>query len=46
MTGVPVDDIRKRINARREEIIELTQAMVRIPTTNPPGENYEDFARS
>ncbi len=45
MTGVPVDDIRKRINARREEIIELTQAMVRIPTTNPPGENYEDFAR-
>lgn len=33
-----------RIKGKRDEIIELTQAMVRIPTTNPPGDCYTEFA--
>lgn len=33
-----------RIKGKRDEVIELTQAMVRIPTTNPPGDNYTEFA--
>ncbi len=33
-----------RIKGKRDELIELTQAMVRIPTTNPPGDCYTEFA--
>ena len=29
-----------RIEAKRDELVELTRALVRIPTVNPPGENY------
>ncbi|MCM2257196.1 MAG: acetylornithine deacetylase/succinyl-diaminopimelate desuccinylase family protein [Vicinamibacteria bacterium] len=29
----------------RDEIVELTRELVRIPTVNPPGENYADCAR-
>jgi succinyl-diaminopimelate desuccinylase len=28
------------IDARRDELIALTQDLIRIPTVNPPGENY------
>jgi succinyl-diaminopimelate desuccinylase len=28
------------IAARRDDLIALTQALIRIPTLNPPGENY------
>ena len=34
-----------RIEGKREEIIDLTQALVRIPSLNPPGEFYEDCCR-
>ena len=27
----------------RDELAELLQALIRIPTLNPPGEAYEDF---
>jgi len=27
----------------RDELVELLQALIRIPTLNPPGEAYEDF---
>lgn len=35
-----------RIAARREEAVALTQALVRIPTVNPPGDAYEACARA
>ncbi|MDH3644160.1 MAG: acetylornithine deacetylase/succinyl-diaminopimelate desuccinylase family protein [Gammaproteobacteria bacterium] len=38
-------DVFDRIEARREELVALTRDLVRIPTTNPPGENYTDCAR-
>ena len=28
------------IEARRDDLVDLTQALIRIPTLNPPGENY------
>ncbi|TNF80136.1 MAG: acetylornithine deacetylase/succinyl-diaminopimelate desuccinylase family protein [Gammaproteobacteria bacterium] len=34
-----------RIEDKRTELVELTQALIRIPTTNPPGEYYEDCTR-
>ncbi len=41
--------MERRVLARVEEItaemIEFLQQLVRIPTTNPPGENYADCAR-
>lgn len=39
------DALLRRIEANRDELIELTCALVRIPTTNPPGANYEECAR-
>ena len=30
------------VAARRDDLIALTQALVRIPTLNPPGENYRE----
>lgn len=36
------DKLFERIDAKREELISLTQDLVRIPSTNPPGEHYED----
>jgi succinyl-diaminopimelate desuccinylase len=31
------------IDARREDLIQLTGDLIRIPTLNPPGENYRDI---
>ncbi|MDQ2094138.1 acetylornithine deacetylase/succinyl-diaminopimelate desuccinylase family protein [Rhodalgimonas zhirmunskyi] len=31
------------IEARRADLVELTQALIRIPTLNPPGEHYRDI---
>ena len=35
--------LRNRIEERRDDLVELTQALIRIPTLNPPGENYRDI---
>ncbi len=32
-----------RIEARRDDLVALTQDLIRIPTLNPPGENYFDI---
>ena len=32
--------VMQRIEDKREDLIALTQALIRIPTLNPPGENY------
>jgi succinyl-diaminopimelate desuccinylase len=34
----------ERIASRRDEIVALTQSLVRIPTTNPPGDAYRECA--
>jgi len=33
-------DLNTAITDRREDLIQLTQDLIRIPTLNPPGENY------
>jgi len=35
--------IQTRIEDKREELIALTQELIRIPTVNPPGEYYRDI---
>ncbi len=35
-----IDEVAARIEAKRDEIVALTQALVRIPTINPPGDAY------
>src|SRR5918997_7140823 len=32
--------LSRRIEEKRAELIDLTQALIRVPTVNPPGENY------
>lgn len=44
MNTVDLESLCQRIEAKRDELIALTQDLVRIPTTNPPGENYSDCA--
>src|SRR6187551_333678 len=39
------DSLLKRIESKRDEAVALTQDLVRIPTTNPPGDAYEACAR-
>jgi succinyl-diaminopimelate desuccinylase len=35
--------LRDAIAARRDDLIALTQALIRIPTLNPPGRNYREI---
>ncbi len=35
--------IAAEIRARRDDLVALTQALVRVPTLNPPGEHYRDI---
>ena len=40
-TGAPMSDpLLQTIEARRDDLIALTQDLIRIPTLNPPGDNY------
>lgn len=34
------DTLHQRIENKRDDLIKLTQDLIRIPTLNPPGENY------
>ena len=36
-------DFLARIDAKRDALVELTADLIRIPTLNPPGENYRDI---
>lgn len=38
-------NLQARIDNKRDELIALTQDLVRIPTLNPPGEYYDDCCR-
>lgn len=37
------DDLVREIDARRDDLVALTQDLLRIPTLNPPGENYREI---
>ncbi|MGR3495327.1 acetylornithine deacetylase/succinyl-diaminopimelate desuccinylase family protein [Citreimonas sp.] len=41
--GQERDPLGNRIAGKRDELIALTQALVRIPTLNPPGDLYRDI---
>jgi succinyl-diaminopimelate desuccinylase len=43
--NVNTEALLARIEGRRDELIALTQSLVRIPTINPPGDAYEACAR-
>ena len=45
MENVDIQSLLNRIEAKRTEVIALTQDLVRIPTINPPGDAYEACAR-
>jgi len=36
------DRLLADIESRRDEVVALAQALIRIPTVNPPGDNYRD----
>ena len=36
-------DLKAEIDARRDDLISLTQDLIRIPTLNPPGRNYREI---
>ena len=38
-----MDRLRHEIEDRRDDLIALTQALIRVPTLNPPGEHYRDI---
>jgi succinyl-diaminopimelate desuccinylase len=40
MSDTQTDAIYREITARRGDLVALTQALIRIPTLNPPGQNY------
>ena len=35
-----LDQVTGRLDGKRDEIVALTRALVRIPTVNPPGDAY------
>lgn len=42
----PMRRVLAAIESRRDEIVALTQDLVRIPTTNPPGDAYRECAEA
>jgi succinyl-diaminopimelate desuccinylase len=40
-----VERLFRRVEAMRDDVVALTQDMIRIPTLNPPGDAYEPCAR-
>ena len=36
-------DLLSEIDARRDDLVTLTQDLIRIPTVNPPGDHYRDI---
>ena len=45
MMTIDYDALLARIDAKRDELVALTQELVRIPNINPPGDAYEACAR-
>jgi len=45
VSNIGLTDLFRRIDGKRDELVALTRDLIRIPTTNPPGEYYEDCTR-
>lgn len=45
MSTDPTDNLFQAIDERRTELVELTRALTRFPTVNPPGEVYRPCAQ-
>ena len=43
MDCIGADALSDRLEAKRDDLVALTQELVRIPTVNPPGVNYRDI---
>lgn len=41
-----MDRLTAEIDARRDDLVALTQALIRIPTLNPPGRHYRDICEA
>ena len=41
-----MDTLTSAVDARREDLIALTRALIRIPTLNPPGLHYRDICEA
>jgi succinyl-diaminopimelate desuccinylase len=39
----PTDRLRDEVESRRDDLVALTQNLIRIPTLNPPGAHYRDI---
>jgi succinyl-diaminopimelate desuccinylase len=44
MSSDATENLFKAIDERRDELVELTRALIRFPTVNPPGEAYRPCA--
>ena len=38
--NIKSENLLNEIEKRKEDLIDLTQKLIRIPTLNPPGNNY------
>jgi succinyl-diaminopimelate desuccinylase len=43
--SIRFDQLTRRIDGKRDELVALTRDLIRIPTTNQPGEFYTDCTR-
>ena len=44
MSKDPIENLFKAIDERRDDLVDLTRALIRFPTVNPPGEAYRPCA--
>ena len=44
MTTATIDRVLACVDASVDELVDFTSALIRIPTVNPPGDNYADCA--
>lgn len=42
-SGQLADQIARAVDQRKDDLVSLTQDLIRIPTLNPPGEHYHDI---
>ena len=43
--SVTTDAVLREVEALRDEVAEFTAELIRVPSVNPPGEEYEACAR-
>ena len=46
MSADPLPRLRAEVDARRDDLVALTQDLIRIPTLNPPGQHYRDICEA